>query len=189
MNHFPSWLRFARVKALKNHKLNFVLGLMNFLSVKVTGLHLRSSLCKWPRQKWYLTMCDLNTHFSIPTKRWPHDVEGQEYELGRRKEQLAFTFQALAHQPRATLSAVHSTAQRGLPCARQIKLSGNLIWYSWEGIFPLLSNPMKPGLAKAAELREWLNVQSPWRLKYSLSMRGRHFAFSLSGFLISIADY
>lgn len=163
---------------------------MNFLSVKVTGLHLPSALCKWPRQKWHLAMCDLNTHSSIPTKRWPRDVEGQECELGRRKEQLAFTFQAPAHQPRATLSAMHSLQlKRAFHVPDRLNTQG--IWsdHSWEGIFPLLSNPMKPGLAKAAELREWLNMQSPWRLKYSLSMRGRHFAFSLSGFLISIADY
>lgn len=128
MNHFPSWLRFAKVYALKNHKLNSVLGLMNFLSVKVTGLHLPSSLCKWPGQKRHLPMCDLSTHSSLPTKRCPHDVEGQECELGRRKEQLAFTFQAPAHQPRATLCCALSSAQEGLPCARQIKHSGNLIW-------------------------------------------------------------
>ena len=61
--------------------------------------------------------------------------------------------------------------------------------HSWEGVFPLLSKAVKSGLAETVELKEWLHKQSPWRLEYSLSTRGRHFAFSLSGFLISTADY
>ena len=148
------------------------------------------SLGRCPRQKWHLSTCDLNTHSSIPTKRWPHAIQGQECELRRRKEQLAFTFRAQALQPKKALLAPHSLRLEralGMPD----RLNTWWIWYShsWEGVFPLLSNAMKSGLAETVELREWLHKQSPWRLEYSLSMRGRHFAFSLSGFVISTADY
>lgn len=96
-----------------------------------------------------------------------------------------------AEEPAQDSSVCHarSAAPESHPCARAIKHTGNLIGPLWGGVFPLLSNPMKPGLAGAAGLKEWLHVQSPWRLESGLPSRGRHLAFSLSGFLISTADY
>lgn len=168
---------------------------MSLLSVKMIGLQLpwevRGFLCKCPRQK-----C------TYPRVTWMRSPPFQPKDglmmLKARNASPAweenitacFHFPSTGRQPKTALSAVHSPQpKRAIHVPDRLNTRG--IWYdhSWEGFFPLLSNPVKPGLAKAVELREWLNAQSPWRLENSLSTRGRHFAFGLSGFLISTADY
>lgn len=105
------------------------------------------SLCKCPRQKWHLSMCDLS---ALPVQP-NHDLMMSKARnvIGEVKITACFLFPSTS-QPAQDGSAV----QGDHPCARQIKHSGNSIHTLPGGIFPLLSNPMKPGLEKTVEPRE-----------------------------------
>lgn len=140
----------------RNHKLKFWLGLMSFLSGKGLGFHppreVTSSLCV------SLSMCDPSTHSSSPTSDLMMS-RARNVSWEGEDNSLLSLFQGQTPQAKIAFRTVCSPQPER---ARHVpdRLNTQGIWYdySWEGFFPLPSNPMKPGLAKAVELRDWLNI-------------------------------
>lgn len=139
---------------IRNRKLKFWWELMSFLSVKRIGLHLprevRGFLGKCPRQKRTFPRVTL-TH-TLPFQ--PNDglmmSKARNVSWGGENNSLLSLSKHKHDSPRR-LCAVHSPQpKRAIHVPDRLNTRG--IWYdhSWEGFFPLLSNPVKPGLAKGS---------------------------------------